>query len=121
EQRAARVGEFTRFYRRLEEHAERQRVQGTLLKLAARMHLSTQGDSAGGFSLRQIVGPVLTRRVPVRNKHIQYDANALPRIDSAKEYSAADIVTSAMKVFARDPAVVSVDSDLATTSGLEAG
>ena len=26
-----------------------------------------------------------------------------------------------MKVFARDPAVVSIDSDLATTSGLEAG
>lgn len=26
-----------------------------------------------------------------------------------------------MKVFARDPAVVSIDSDLGTTSGLEAG
>ena len=26
-----------------------------------------------------------------------------------------------MKVFARDPRVVSIDSDLATTSGLEAG
>jgi transketolase C-terminal domain/subunit len=30
-------------------------------------------------------------------------------------------VTAAMKAFARDPAVVSIDSDLATTSGLEAG
>jgi transketolase C-terminal domain/subunit len=39
----------------------------------------------------------------------------------AKEHSAADIVTNAMKVFARDPSVVSIDSDLATTSGLEAG
>ena len=43
------------------------------------------------------------------------------RIDAAKEYAAADIVTAAMKVFARDPAVVSIDADLATTSGLEAG
>jgi transketolase len=30
-------------------------------------------------------------------------------------------VTAAMKVFAKDPSVVSIDSDLATTSGLEAG
>ena len=45
----------------------------------------------------------------------------LPRIDKTKEYAASDIVTAAMKVFARDPAVVSIDSDLASTSGLEAG
>src|SRR5207244_6807325 len=51
----------------------------------------------------------------------RYDAALLPRIDKAKEYAASDIVTAAMKVFAQDPAVVSVDSDLATTSGLEAG
>ena len=35
--------------------------------------------------------------------------------------AASDVVTAAMKVFAKDPAVVSIDSDLATTSGLEAG
>ena len=45
----------------------------------------------------------------------------LPKIDRGKQYSAAEIVTAAMKVFARDPAVVSVDADLASTSGLEAG
>ena len=42
-------------------------------------------------------------------------------LDRAKEYAASDIVTAAMKVFARDPRVVSIDADLATTSGLEAG
>ena len=42
-------------------------------------------------------------------------------IDPKKEYAASDIVTGAMKVFARDSAVVSIDSDLASTSGLEAG
>jgi transketolase len=45
----------------------------------------------------------------------------LPKIDPDKEYAASDIVTAAMKVFAQDPAVISIDSDLATTSGLEAG
>ena len=43
------------------------------------------------------------------------------KIDPKKEYAASDIVTAAMKVFARDAAVVSIDSDLASTSGLEAG
>jgi transketolase C-terminal domain/subunit len=42
-------------------------------------------------------------------------------LDAGKEYSASMIVTEAMKVFARDPRVISVDSDLSTTSGLEAG
>ena len=64
---------------------------------------------------------MVARRAPPRDKRIRYDARLLPKIDPAKEYSAADIVTGAMKVFARDPGVVSIDSDLATTSGLEAG
>src|SRR3984893_13995825 len=78
-----------------------------------RMHLDSD--------LEQVIGPVLTKRVPVPEKKIQYDATLLPRIDRAKEYSASDIVTAAMKIFANDPRVVSIDSDLATTSGLEAG
>src|ERR1700734_1172378 len=82
------------------------------------MHL--EGDSAGS-SVKTIVGPLLTRRVPPRNKRIAYDAKSLPQIDPKKEYAASDIVTGAMKVFARDAAVVSIDADLASTSGLEAG
>ena len=78
-----------------------------------RMHLDSD--------LAQVIGPVLTKRVPRREKKIQYDVARLPRIDKAKEYSASDIVTGAMKIFARDPNVVSIDSDLASTSGLEAG
>jgi transketolase C-terminal domain/subunit len=59
--------------------------------------------------------------VPPRDKRVQYHASLLPKIDRKKEYAAADIVTAAMKVFAVDPAVVSIDSDLASTSGLESG
>ena len=62
-----------------------------------------------------------TRRVPPRDKRIRFEPAQLPKIDRAKQYSAAEIVTAAMKVFARDPAVVSIDADLASTSGLEAG
>ncbi|MET0213065.1 MAG: transketolase C-terminal domain-containing protein, partial [Vicinamibacterales bacterium] len=66
-------------------------------------------------------GPVLTARAPVRQKRVAYDASLLPQIDPRKAYAASEIVTSAMKVFARDQSVVSIDADLATTSGLEAG
>jgi transketolase C-terminal domain/subunit len=64
---------------------------------------------------------VLTRRVPPLNKRVQYDPALLPKLDPKKQYTAAEIVTAAMKVFAHDPRVVSIDSDLASTSGLEAG
>ena len=67
------------------------------------------------------MGPVVTTRVRPRNKRIDFDASQLPVIDRSKQYAASDIVTAAMKVFARDPRVVSIDADLATTSGLEAG
>jgi transketolase N-terminal domain/subunit/transketolase C-terminal domain/subunit len=72
-------------------------------------------------NLEQVIGPVLTKRAAPRDKKIPYDAASLPRISKAREYSASDIVTSAMKIFARDSRVVSIDSDLASTSGLEAG
>ena len=73
------------------------------------------------LSLKSEMGPVLTRRAAKRNKAIQDDAAELPRLDRSRQYAASDVVTAAMKVFAKDPAVVSIDSDLATTSGLEAG
>ena len=70
----------------------------------------------------QSIGPVVTR---ARSAARQADSVTMRRCCRGsirpKEYSASDIVTAAMKVFARDPAVVSIDSDLATTSGLEAG
>ena len=73
------------------------------------------------FTAKQVIGPVLTQRARPAHKRIEYDAALLPKIDRNKEYAASEIVTAAMKVFARDPRVVSIDADLATTSGLEAG
>ncbi|MGB8537671.1 MAG: transketolase C-terminal domain-containing protein [Acidobacteriaceae bacterium] len=118
EQRQARMDEFAVYCDRLAGSAEGEATRDVLLDAAHRMHLEV--DSAGSIGT-SIVGPVLTRRVPPRNKRITYDARSLPQIDPKKEYAASDIVTSAMKVFARDSAVVSIDADLASTSGLEAG
>lgn len=114
ELRARRVEEFVAFYGRLEEYAEGAALQEALADRARDMHLDTRGWS-------QIVGPVVRRRAPRRDKRIRYDPALLPKIDPKKEYSAADIVTASMKVFAQDSRIVSIDADLATTSGLEAG
>jgi transketolase len=117
-QRQARIDEFTLYCERLGGSTEGEAARDTLLESAQRMHLDVD---AVGSTVKTVVGPVLTTRVPPRNKRIAYDAKLLPQVDPKKEYAASDIVTAAMKVFARDAAVVSIDADLASTSGLEAG
>jgi transketolase len=117
-QRAARVEEVSAFLERLDGDREGAQMRDLLSQEAARMHLATE---SGTHFLSRQSGPLLTRRVPPRDKKIRYDPAALPKLDRSKSYSAAEIVTAAMKVFARDARVVSIDSDLASTSGLEAG
>jgi transketolase N-terminal domain/subunit/transketolase C-terminal domain/subunit len=109
ELRGRRVEEYLAYRERLDAD-----IRAALDERARAMHLDPRDCS-------QIVGPVVTRRVPPRDKRIRYDETLLPKIDPKKEYAPADIVTASMKVFARDRRVVSIDSDLATTSGLEAG
>lgn len=120
QQRAARVEEFIAFLDRLDGSPQGEEMRESLLQEAGRMHLAASGRPEQPL-LSQAIGPVLTRRVPARDKKIRYDAAALPKLDPAKSYAAADIVSAAMKVFARDRRVVSIDSDLASTSGLESG
>ena len=120
-QRASRVDEFGRFLDKLRDYPDGGLLQEALVDLAAGMHLDVQRSATSSLPLSHVVGPVLTTRVAGRDKRVRYDASLLPRFDSAKQYAAGDVVTQAMKVFARDPRIVSVDADLATTSGLEAG
>jgi transketolase len=120
-QRRDRVAEFNAFHEGLGDQPEGASLQASLTEAARRMHLDTGRGEAGRLSLKPEMGPVLTRRAPARNKRVQYDPAQLPRLDRSRPYAASDVVTAAMKVFAKDPSVVSIDSDLATTSGLEAG
>jgi transketolase N-terminal domain/subunit/transketolase C-terminal domain/subunit len=115
ELRARRIADFEAFVNRLAHHPQGESRRESLDAAAREMKLDPDEAYA------QVVGPVLTGRVPPRDKRICYNATALPKIDPKKEYAPADIVSAAMKVFARDRRVVSIDSDLATTSGLEAG
>jgi transketolase C-terminal domain/subunit len=65
--------------------------------------------------------PAKTKKAPVRNKKIDYSPALLPKLEKGKSYGANKVIESAMKVFARDTRVASIDSDLASTSGLQAG
>ena len=120
-QRTARVSEFNTFFASLDELPGGASVQETLEAAARQMHLDVSRHGSGTLPLGPLAGPVQTRRVPIRRKKVAYDPSLLPSLDKQKEYAASDVVTAAMKIFARDSAVVSIDSDLATTSGLEAG
>ena len=121
DQRRDRADEFNKFFQDLANLQDGQVLQDALAEIAGQMRLDAAGQGTGGLSLRAVIGPVRTERAPARRKAIRYDKHSLPRIDPKKEYAASDVVTAAMKVFARDSMVVSVDADLATTSGLEAG
>ena len=121
DQRRARTEEFNRFFRGLAELRDGPALQEALLETAGQMRLDVAEERSGDRALGALIGPVRTKRAPKRGKVIRYDPAALPHLDPQREYAASDIVTAAMKVFAQDPSVVSIDSDLATTSGLEAG
>jgi transketolase len=120
-QRELRVEDFARYCNRIEESPEGDRIQAALMDIARQMHIELSNDALGRTTAIDIVGPVLTRPVPPRDKRVNYDPAQLPQIDAKKEYAASDIVTAAMKVFARDPAIVSIDADLGSTSGLQPG
>ena len=122
QQRQARVEEFVLYCERLGNSSEGETIRESLLNAAHRMHLEIDWEAAPvRRTVNSVVGPVLTSRVPPRDKLIRYEAKLLPQLDPKKEYSAAEVVTGAMKVFARDAAVVSIDADLSSTSGLEGG
>lgn len=121
ERRNLRVEEVLRFLDSLDAASGGAAIRELLLDAASDMHLKIDANSGGRGSVTSVLGPTLTHRVPERDKRIRWDDALLPKIDPKKSYSAADIITSAMKVFARDARVVSVDSDLSTTSGLQAG
>lgn len=121
ERRESRVAEALELIEELAEGAERSAIRRLLLDAAREMHLAFEFADGERKTVRSVNGPVLTRRAPKRDKRIRCDAEQLPKLDQKKSYSAAQIISAAMSVYARDSRVVSIDSDLGTTSGLEAG
>ena len=121
QRRAERAEEFIEFYNGLAEKEDGGAVRENLKAYAIRMNLEVIVSNNHATGVKQIEALVRTKTAPPRDKAIKYDADGLPKLEKTKEYRACDVITSSMKIFARDPRVVSIDADLASTSGLEAG
>ena len=116
QRQADRIAEFLEFFESIEDVE----VEQTLRSFARRMNLSLDLSDKKG-KVTPVITPVRTKRAPARQKAVTYPADRLPRLDPSKEYSAGDTITQVMKVFAQDRRVVSIDADLSSTSGLQAG
>ena len=115
QQRAAREKKFFQFFSQLtgEELAE---VRNTILKHAGKINFKIEKDK-----VVSVETSVKTRKAPVRDKKIKYSSALLPKLEKGKPYGANKVIELSMKAFAQDERVFSVDSDLASTSGLQAG
>jgi transketolase len=122
-QRKAREGEFCKLFNEiagqegfaemiaiLEEHTGKMGFKIVKKNGNATNVISTSEDQ-----------PVKTKKAPVRNKKINYSQALLPKLEKGKSYSVNKVIESAMKVFAQDTRIASIDSDLASTSGLQSG
>jgi transketolase len=112
--RINRVAEFIAFFNNLKQID----IQNELLGKAKSMNLQIIAPMGEVKDIQPLDVGIRTRKAPLRDKRIAYDASLLPKLDKTKEYSPQAVVSLAMKVFARDPRVVSLDADLSSTSFL---
>ena len=108
--RRHRVAEFFSLYDAIDDVDLKDEIES----LAKAMNLRI-----GQSSVDAVVADVRTRQAPPRDKRIPVDG--LPELDPEKEYASDEVISMAMSILAKDPRVVSVDSDLSSTSGLQPG
>lgn len=89
-------------------------VRATIEKMALRMRIDLGSNDGNIFSDESEIAVA-------RKNAIVYDSSALPVLESDRQYQMAKIVAMVMEVFAADPRVVSIDSDLSGISGLGPG
>lgn len=115
QQRNAREKDFFKFFDQLAGD-DLTGVRDSILK-----HAEKIGYKVGKGKLEIVQIPVKTKKAPVRDKKIKYKAAQLPKVEKGQSYASSKIIELSMRAFAKDSRVFSVDSDLASTSGLQAG
>lgn len=115
QQRNAREKDFFKFFDQLAGD-DLAGVRDSILKHAEKM-----GFKVGKGKLEIVETPVKTKKAPVRDKKIKYEAVQLPKVEKGQSYASSKIIELSMRAFAKDDRIFSVDSDLASTSGLQAG
>jgi transketolase len=119
--RSARVDAFRRYYDALTLDDAGRDMAAALRRHAASMGYEVVLEDGRTTALRTRPPSVRTVKAPARDKRIRYEPESLPALEVGKSYAVDKVVNAAMREFAKDPRVVSIDSDLASTSGLEGG
>lgn len=117
DRRRERNDDFIRFLEVLK-GSDKNEVIRELQKRAETMRLSIVDSSK---AVASSPGETRKGRVQKRDKKVSFNPDELPVYEADAEAGANEVVSDCMKIFARDKKVVSVDSDLGSTSGLEKG
>jgi transketolase len=115
QQRVAREKDFFKFFDQLSV-GDYATERDTILKYAEKMGFKIEKGKVVSVEI-----PVKVKKAPVRDKKIKYTPDQLPKLEVGKPYASSKVIELSMKAFAQDERVFSVDSDLASTSGLQAG
>lgn len=121
QQRSNREKDFCDFYNtilRVDKHEE---ICSIIDRHAKIMGFAIEINNSNAFCVSSLHTPTKVLKAPIRNKQINYDQSALPHLEPGKNYDAHKIIESTMKIMALDNRIFSVDSDLASTSGLQSG
>ncbi len=116
ERRASRIRDFLGYYNPLNED-----IKSKINGYAESINIKIETGLDGIPSVVRSEGAVKTRPAPARDKKIRYDEAEIPVLDRSKQYAASTVVEKVIRAFAKDGRIVSADSDLGSTSGLEAG
>lgn len=118
ETRTAELGDLLQAAEGKEEQAE---LRSLVQNWAKKMNLVLGAAKSGALTVKPAKRKAKVKRAEKRDKKVSFAPEKLPVLDPAKQYTAQEVITAAMKVYALDGRVMSADSDLASTSGLEAG
>lgn len=120
ERRKTRVGNVCEYVNRLAQDSSE--MVDAFVQLARNMNLEICFDGSGcAVDVRRILLARTSKRAPVRDKAIRYNAAMLPTFKQGEWYECQRVVADAIYVFARDRRMVSVDSDSGAVSGLYPG
>lgn len=90
--------------------------------MAAALHFAVERSTDGMISdCRRLQTQPLVQRAQPRDKQLRYAKQALPGLKPEERYATYGVVKEAMRVFASDARLYTVDSDLANASGLYDG
>lgn len=119
--RALKEKAFCEFFNKILKEAQISEVTEVLKQHAQQMGFVLEVDKGLLKKVSNTPDKVKLKKAEIRNKKIEYKSDKLPKLELGKLYAADKVIESAMKIFASDERIFSIDSDLASTSGLQSG